>query len=738
MEFIKEIFLQNSFASLKAAIVIILLFLLTKPITKRYTAGFRYYSWLAVMIIFLIPFGRLGIDYTINISPSVTSGIHSMRNWYEENAPEYSVTEEYIGYERAEQNTASEEKPERVQVTKTTTEKKRVDTTAVVAVIWIIGALGYFALHYGRYVYFRHGLKRLSSTINDESVCECLTAERKRLKISKPLKIRVSHLIDTPMLVGFLKPQIILPRLDYTADELRMILRHELFHFKRKDILYQLITLVFVSLHWFNPAVHIMARAIEIDGETSCDEKTLEGKTYDEKIFYGEMLLKFLKTETQKKSYMTTTFFGGKKGMKKRLTLIADKMARKRGTAAMVLVMIAAIMTSLSAAAMGNEYFDSIFEGDTSYLADFVKTEKKSVEDDRFKLTLEQYLVAENQAMLIYSFEAKTPDAVEELNSDRFWDMDTINFGPTDYEKANCQGGGGYGSGEFAKKHNTENKIYCVFASDSIENEEKIDFYLTTNKIKGSPKIIIPMDYNMETKTVECDDITVKYNPISITVTMPATDIKDDCEFCYYRRNNLYFRMKNGEIKTYTQLYDHSGGYTDVDENHNTTSYTSMGWAREIIEPDEIKSVIVEDTEYPVDSPSKSKPVTIDEHMKPFVIDAYVQDHLWIPLRAFCEGLGAEIKWDDNTKTASFNYRGSSYSFTVGKQGIVIDGEECDFGSEVPFIDEQGRMIVPPNFNGYMNHTYIAVDTHGYEMTIGHDEDGGGILNPNAKWHIIP
>lgn len=72
--------------------------------------------------------------------------------------------------------------------------------------------------------------------------------------------MKISHAAGTPMLMGLLKAQIVLPRSDYSAEELRLILRHELFHFKRKDIFYQLITLIFVSLHWFNPAVHIMAK----------------------------------------------------------------------------------------------------------------------------------------------------------------------------------------------------------------------------------------------------------------------------------------------------------------------------------------------------------------------------------------------------------------------------------------------------------------------------------------------
>lgn len=735
MELIKEIFLQNAFASVKAAAVIILLFALTKPITKRYKAGFRYYSWLAVMLIFLIPFGFMGISYDVNLtSTNMRDEMFTIRDWYEDNVPEYTVAEKYNTTQRIQAEEGG--KNDYVSVVKTSVVKKKLDVTAMLALIWISGAFAYLALHIGRYISFNRGLHRLSADVKDDRIHTVFEREKQLLGISKDLRLWLFAAIDTPLLTGLMRPKIILPHTDYTDDELHLIFRHELFHYKRRDILYQFITLVFVSLHWFNPFIYLMAKAVEADGETSCDEKTLEGKDYDEKIFYGEMLLKFLKKSTQKKSYMTTTFFGGKKGMKKRLTLIADKTTRKKGTAAMVLIMMISIVTSIGAAAMGNEYFDSVFDGDTSYLADFVKTEKKSVEDDRFKLTLEQYLVAENQAMIIYSFEAKTDDAVAELN-DRltFWDMDTIMFGPTDYKKAYCGGYGGLGT--VGKELNTERKIYGCIASDRIKNEEKIDFYLSTDKIKGSPKIIIPMDYNMETKTMICGDVTVKYNPISIIVTSPASGDAENCDFCYYRKNNIYFRVKNGEIKTFNQLFDESGGHTNFDEAGNDKSYDLRAWAREIIKLDEIKSIIINDIEYPVNDTSKPKPVTIDDHLKPFIIDAYVQDHLWIPLRALCDGLGAEIKWDNDTKTASFNYRGSNYSFTVGKPGLVMNGEECDFGKEAPFIDEFGRMIVPPNFDGYNNYTYIAVDMHGYNAFI-EDENGVGLINPDAKWHIVP
>lgn len=132
METVKQIFLQHAFSSLKLSAVIILLLAFTKPIAKRYTAGFRYYSWLAVMLIFLIPFGAMGISYTVNFS-SLTNvvNVQSIREWYSENAPEQSITEEYIGSERIEGKTESADKKKSevqyVPVTKTAVIKVPVD-----------------------------------------------------------------------------------------------------------------------------------------------------------------------------------------------------------------------------------------------------------------------------------------------------------------------------------------------------------------------------------------------------------------------------------------------------------------------------------------------------------------------------------------------------------------------------------------------------------------------------------
>lgn len=727
-EIIKQIFEQNVISSIKFSVVIILLLVLTKPVMKRYTAGFRYYSWLAVMLIFLIPFGKLGISYKVPISPvimNIQSETRDMHNWYEQKLPQQTVTKS-VPLKQSDSERAENQPPEKA--TATVKYKTSIDVKLIFSVIWLIGAVLFLILHIKRYFSFKKTVKRISSPLCDENTADILKSEKQRLKITSDIPVRVSPIADTPMLVGIIHPFIILSENEFSNDELHFIFRHELIHYKRKDILYQLITLIFISLNWYNPFAYIMARAIEIDGETACDEKVLKGKAYETRVFYGEMLINFLKTQNQKKSYMTTTFFGGKKGMKKRLTLIASKKIRKKGTVAMAVLMAFAIATSVCAAAMSNEFFDEVFCGDTAYLADFVKIEKQSVSDENYTLNLEQYLVAEKQAIVIFSMEAQTDVAIAEFNAvdergnSTFWDMDTIGFGPVDYDKAYRSG---FTTGSLNKKFDTDKKKYFVLKCDSIDNKDKIDFYICTNKIKGSPKIFIPMESNIETKTLKFDNIEVRYNPIAIELSYPVTE-KNVCDWCDISTNYFYFRMKNGEMKTFNQLYSWSGSNVETNMGH------FYAWAKRIVKPDEIKSIIVNDTEYPVDDVSKSEKIEIDSHLKPFTIKPYIKKHLWLPLREFCEKLGADIVWNESDRTATVKYRGSTYVFTPGSTKVIIDGETVDYydkdNDHTTFIDESGRMIVSLGFDNRMN-----IDCHGCNV---YHEEGG--INPNAMMHIVP
>lgn len=356
-DLVKEAFLQVLTSSFKVSIIVALLLILTKLIEERYSAGFRYYSWLAIIVIFLIPFHSIGLSYNVDIPHSTLHIQSEYKEKHEKNTSEvFDDTFEEMNYEKEKteffSEIHSEGKNEKANI-------KQIDILFSVALVWMLGVVLCFVLHLKRYCFFKNAVKRFSLPTCDIRIERILQEEQKYLKITKALPVRVCCVVDTPLLTGLFREMIILPDNNYSDDELHLILRHELIHYKRKDIWYQFLTLIFVSLHWFNPFVYIMARSIEIDGETSCDETVLKRNSYETRIFYGEMLIAFLKTKNQKKSYLTTTFFGGKKAMKKRLMLIASKKTRKNGIAAMAILLIATIMMSITVSAGNIAFVDS-------------------------------------------------------------------------------------------------------------------------------------------------------------------------------------------------------------------------------------------------------------------------------------------------------------------------------------------------------------------------------------------
>lgn len=66
--------------------------------------------------------------------------------------------------------------------------------------------------------------------------------------------------MTSPMLLGIIKPQIILPQREYTKEGMEYILSHEMTHYKRKDLWVKLLIITARTIHWFNPFVCLMER----------------------------------------------------------------------------------------------------------------------------------------------------------------------------------------------------------------------------------------------------------------------------------------------------------------------------------------------------------------------------------------------------------------------------------------------------------------------------------------------
>ena len=147
------------------------------------------------------------------------------------------------------------------------------------AAIWLGGAALFFIRHI--FAYRRFVRKALAGAEPFET--------------HEAIAVRSSAHIVSPLALGILGKAIIVPH-DFTtrfdATEQRLALSHELTHHRRGDPGINLVALIMLALHWFNPIAHIAHRAFRLDQEAACDAIVLNGATPCERHAYGSALFK--------------------------------------------------------------------------------------------------------------------------------------------------------------------------------------------------------------------------------------------------------------------------------------------------------------------------------------------------------------------------------------------------------------------------------------------------------------
>ncbi len=101
---------------------------------------------------------------------------------------------------------------------------------------------------------------------------ERLTA---RLSVSRPVTLLESSLADAPLVIGYLKPVILMPvglLAGLPAAQVEAILAHELAHIRRQDYVVNLLQTMVEGLLFYHPAVWWMSHVIRTERENCCDD----------------------------------------------------------------------------------------------------------------------------------------------------------------------------------------------------------------------------------------------------------------------------------------------------------------------------------------------------------------------------------------------------------------------------------------------------------------------------------
>ncbi|MEJ5962830.1 M56 family metallopeptidase [Pedobacter immunditicola] len=120
---------------------------------------------------------------------------------------------------------------------------------------------------------------------------------RKELKIKKNIGFYLSHQVNVPLVIGFIKPVVLFPVAFATQLDLvhvEAILIHELGHIRRNDYLLNIVKTAMETILFFNPFTWLCSNLVQREREHACDDlvlhKTHTPLTYAHALLQIELL----------------------------------------------------------------------------------------------------------------------------------------------------------------------------------------------------------------------------------------------------------------------------------------------------------------------------------------------------------------------------------------------------------------------------------------------------------------
>ena len=161
----------------------------------------------------------------------------------------------------------------------------------------------------------------------------------------RPVCVKQSEQISTPMTYGIVNPVILMPKeTDWeNTQQLEYVLLHEYVHICHYDSAVKLISTLALCVHWFNPFVWVMYGLLQRDIELACDESVVRRFGESAKSTYANMLIDM---EAQRSGFVPLGNGFSKNPVEERIVAIM----RTKKTSVIAIVMSVILIAGVAAA----------------------------------------------------------------------------------------------------------------------------------------------------------------------------------------------------------------------------------------------------------------------------------------------------------------------------------------------------------------------------------------------------
>lgn len=201
-------------------------------------------------------------------------------------------------------------------------------TDHAIVFLWLIMAAAIFFWQQFKYFHLKGLIMKSMKEITVSETLEYIEQYRQMLGIKRKVRLFQSDYIS-PFTTGILSPVVVLPA-GLTAEKQKLILKHELVHIRRYDILFLFLRHLITCFYWFNPLVYLLEAQLEKIVEISCDESVILNMEQKERKDYASLIIDMAAYDIQYQRTYATSFSSTTTCLKERMDLIMIPEKKKK------------------------------------------------------------------------------------------------------------------------------------------------------------------------------------------------------------------------------------------------------------------------------------------------------------------------------------------------------------------------------------------------------------------------
>jgi beta-lactamase regulating signal transducer with metallopeptidase domain len=205
---------------------------------------------------------------------------------------------------------------------------------------------------------------------------------RQRLNIKQVVQLAESSAVQVPIVIGYLKPLILIPVgmcTSLSTAQLETIFLHELTHIRRNDYVVNLIQVIVESIYFFNPFVWIISGLMKSEREHCCDDAVI--KLHGSATEYVHALAT-LEEVRLSRTGLSLSLAENKNQLFNRIKRIMEKSVRNYSSRERILPALLLVMGLICASWISNQTYETEMKPEitnsNTVVSDTTKKDKKN------------------------------------------------------------------------------------------------------------------------------------------------------------------------------------------------------------------------------------------------------------------------------------------------------------------------------------------------------------------------